>query len=271
MAQFASAALPVAGNIAGSLISGGILGGGEDEAIEAYMRALQQATGGLQSAAGRFETRLSPFAQFGQRNINALQGLIDQPLEATLEAPFDYQQFINDPGYRFRVQQGEQAINRAAAARGRFFAPSTLQDLTQFGQDLGSQEFGSAFDRFMAQQQGLFGQRLNIRNQLLNTLMGVTGRGQEAAGAIGDVDVNTAQNIANLIMGGGAAQGESARRRAQIKSGTITDIINAITSGATMPMGPGSTTFNPVAGGGFSTTQTSGPNMINALFSMFGG
>jgi hypothetical protein len=52
-----------------------------------------------------------------------------------------------DPGYQFRLQEGEKAINSGAAARGMGQSGATLKALTQYGQNLASQEYGQAYDR----------------------------------------------------------------------------------------------------------------------------
>lgn len=70
-------------------------------------------------------------------------------------APFDLQPFqapsyedlINDPGFQFRLQQGREALEGSAAARGTLRTGGTLQGILDYGQDLASQEYGNAFNR----------------------------------------------------------------------------------------------------------------------------
>ena len=52
-----------------------------------------------------------------------------------------------DPGFQFRVGQGRQAMEQSAAARGVLNTGGTLQDLINYGQAAGSQEFGNAVNR----------------------------------------------------------------------------------------------------------------------------
>lgn len=52
-----------------------------------------------------------------------------------------------DPGYQFRIGQGERALEQSAAARGVLNTGGTLQDLIQYGQSAGAQEYGSAYAR----------------------------------------------------------------------------------------------------------------------------
>lgn len=54
---------------------------------------------------------------------------------------------MNDPGFQFRLNQGQAALERSAAARGRLFGTETLANTNQLAQNMASQEFGNAFNR----------------------------------------------------------------------------------------------------------------------------
>ena len=58
-----------------------------------------------------------------------------------------YSGFEQDPGYQFRLQQGEQALNRSAAARGGRLGGAQLKALSDYSQGLASQEFGNFANR----------------------------------------------------------------------------------------------------------------------------
>ena len=49
-----------------------------------------------------------------------------------------------DPGYQFRISEGEKAIRRSAAAGSGVHSGATLKALQEHGQDVGSREFGAA-------------------------------------------------------------------------------------------------------------------------------
>ena len=57
------------------------------------------------------------------------------------------EQLFADPSYQFRFNQGRQALERSAAARGTLFGGNTLQALTDYGQQAASQEYAAAEDR----------------------------------------------------------------------------------------------------------------------------
>lgn len=62
--------------------------------------------------------------------------------------------FQQDPGYQFRQQQGEQAINRMAAAQGGRLGGANLKALMNFNQNLASGEFNNYANRQMGLAQG---------------------------------------------------------------------------------------------------------------------
>jgi hypothetical protein len=62
------------------------------------------------------------------------------------EAP-DPEGVLKDPGYQFRLKQGEGALEASAAARGTLRSGGTLKDILGYGQQLGSQEYGNIWNR----------------------------------------------------------------------------------------------------------------------------
>jgi hypothetical protein len=54
----------------------------------------------------------------------------------------------SDPSYRWRLQQGQQALERSAAARGGALSGGSLKDLTDYAQGAASQEYQNAYGRF---------------------------------------------------------------------------------------------------------------------------
>lgn len=64
-----------------------------------------------------------------------------------------------DPGYKFRLDQGMNAIQSSAAAKGLLGSSATMKGIQDYAQGLASQEFGNAYNRFQNtqnQQQGDF-------------------------------------------------------------------------------------------------------------------
>ena len=53
----------------------------------------------------------------------------------------------NDPGYAFRLQQGENALQNSAAAKGVLNTGGSLEAALNYGQDYASQEYGNVYNR----------------------------------------------------------------------------------------------------------------------------
>lgn len=118
----------------------------------------------------------------------------NDPLYGSLLARFTMDDYLEDPGYQFRMQQGEQAINRAAAAAGRYDSGRALKDLAEFNSGLASQEFGNAYNRWNLDQTNIY-----------NRLSGLAGTGQQTATQLANLGSNMASNIGNLNVAGGNA------------------------------------------------------------------
>lgn len=141
----------------------------------------------------QFERQVELQEPWRQAGITALNKLT--PL-ATEYTPFGMQQFQQDPGYAFRMQEGMKALERSAAARGGLLSGGMLKGAQQYGQDLASQEYMNAFNRYQAE-----------RNARLNPLQSLAGIGQTATNQLGQAGQTMAGNV-------GQAMGAAAQARA---------------------------------------------------------
>ena len=78
-----------------------------------------------------------PWRQAGITALNKLAPLMDYQ-------KFGMEQFQQDPGYAFRLAEGQKALERSAAARGGLMSGAALKAATRYGQEMGSQEFQNA-------------------------------------------------------------------------------------------------------------------------------
>ena len=165
--------------------------------------ALQQGQTQAVGAINRGMEAYTPYQTVGVDAINQLAKLYGAGGEYT-QMP-TLAQLQMDPSYAFREQQGMQAVNRSAAAQAGLQSGSALKAAQRFGQGLASEEYGNAYNRFMA-------------NRLAATqaLQGLGGAGLTAAGGMGNLASNlsgvytgTAQNLAQNYqnLGQGIGQG----------------------------------------------------------------
>jgi len=107
---------------------------------------------------------------------------------------FGMSDFQADPGYAFRLAEGQKALERTAAARGGLLSGAALKAATRYGQEAGSQEFTNAFNRYQT----------NRANQL-NPLQSLANQAQTSANTIGSAAGQYGVNAGNLIGQGGQA------------------------------------------------------------------
>jgi len=100
-----------------------------------------------------------------------------------------------DPGYGFRLSEGQKALERSAAARGGLLSGNTGKALTSYGQQMGSQEYQNAYNRYQT----------NRANQLA-PLFTLTGSGQASAAGQAAAAGNYATGAANNLTSAGAAR-----------------------------------------------------------------
>ena len=155
--------------------------------------------------------RQQPWLQAGQ---NALAKLAT----ASEYTPFGMSQFQADPGYAFRLSEGQKALERSAAARGGLLSGATGKALTRYGQDMGSQEYMNAFNRYQAERQARLG-----------PLQSLAGVGQTAANTLGAAGQNYAGAANQLALTNAANQGNLALQQGNIRAsqyGTMGSALN---------------------------------------------
>lgn len=106
---------------------------------------------------------------------------------------FSNEDFVKDPGYDFRMAEGEKGINRALSARGGYDSGTALKSLNRFNQDFASNEFGNAFNRDAANKQSIYQM---LSGQSAQGLGAAQNQGEMALGAANQAGVNN-MNVAN--------------------------------------------------------------------------
>tara|TARA_R110000868_G_C10677076_1_gene747173 strand:- start:173 stop:739 length:567 start_codon:yes stop_codon:yes gene_type:complete len=125
-----------------------------------------------------------PWRKAGEEALNKLRS---PEMQFT---PFSADKFQADPGYAFRLSEGMKSLDRTAAARGGLLSGATLKGAQRYGQDLASQEYQNAYNRYNTDY--------NMRLGPLQTLAGYgQGATNNLAGATNTYGANQAENIAN--------------------------------------------------------------------------
>ena len=140
--------------------------------------------------------RQQPFLQGGTEDYNRLRSLMSG-------GPGAAQNFLQmDPGYSFRLSEGMKALDRQAAARGGLISGGALKAAQRYGQDLGSQEFGAAYNR----------------------LAGLANIGPQAAGVMSNLGQNYASNVGNIYQQQGQTAANAALARGSAYSGGLNQL-----------------------------------------------
>jgi hypothetical protein len=150
-----------------------------------------------------------PWMQAGQTALNALVPL------ATNYQKFGMDQFQQDPGYGFRISEGQKALDRSAAARGGLISGSALKAASRYGQEMGSQEYQNAFNRYQAERQAQLG-----------PLQSLAGVGQTTAQGLGSLGAANAANVGNLMTSGAAARAAGQVGATNALTGGVSQYLN---------------------------------------------
>lgn len=109
-----------------------------------------------------------------------------------LSKSFTMNDFQADPGYQFRMDEGNKGIERSAAARGGQLSGATMKALARFGQGTASNEYQNSYNRFNNDQTTQF-----------NRLSGIAGTGQQQVNQLGQAGQNYASSVGNNTMNTG--------------------------------------------------------------------
>ena len=118
-------------------------------------------------------------------------------------------EFKEDPGYQFRLGEGEKAIDRASSAGGNFFSGKRGKALVEYGQEFASNEY----DKFM--------NRYYKKLDAYGNLMGV---GQASAARVGAAGQTSVGQSANIQMGAAQMRSSSYAQQGNIWGGVATEV-----------------------------------------------
>jgi len=103
-----------------------------------------------------------------------------------------------DPGYAFRMKEGLKAVDAQAAARGGLISGAALKASQRFGQDMASQEYQNAFNRYQTSRQATLAPYQQLQ-----------GAGMQAAGGLSNAAGGYGTNALGAYGGYGTAAGNA--------------------------------------------------------------
>jgi hypothetical protein len=202
-----------------AIFGGALLGGSASRSAASTQADAASRASDAQLQAFREQAALQePFRQAGVRALPQLEAQRNM-MPGAFTGRVDLGQ---DPGYAFRLSEGQKALDRSAAARGGLISGGAMKAAQRFGQDLGSQEYQNAYNR------ALTGYNAEVAREATgyNRLAALAGIGQTATGQIGAAGQNAAASMGNLMTSGAAATAAGQVGQANALTGGLSTYLN---------------------------------------------
>ena len=177
-------------DFAATALSAGVSLYSNNQATKASTSAANQAGQISQSQYNQTRADYAPWLGIGQNALTSVAALngVANPLISHAENQKVYNNALSNfqttPSYQFRLNQGVQALDRSAAARGMVNSGAQQKAVTQFGQDYATNEYGN----------------------YLNRLNNLAGLGQNATNQVSAYGQQNAVNQGNAVQNAGAAR-----------------------------------------------------------------
>jgi hypothetical protein len=158
------------------------------------------------------QANAAPYLAAGTGALNTITS--DQANQTGFAAPWNPSQVSSTPGYQFTLDQGNQAIQRSAAAQGGLLSGAAAKAMDTYTTGLADQTYNQQYNNYLAGSQ-----------QAYNQLAGVAGIGQSTATNLANTGASTANSMANTTAAGitGSANATAAG---------MVGATNSLTSGA---------------------------------------
>lgn len=183
----------IAAAIVGSAVVGAVVSSNAaGDASDAQTDSARMATDTELKMFNQNREDMQPWRDAGKTALSQLTG--GTGAGGDFNRDFTLSDFTRDPGYDFRMQQGQQALERSAAARGGALSGGALKDLTRFGQGVASDEYQNSYNRFNAD-----------RDRRFNRLSALAGVGQTATRDVASMGAATASSVAGNQLAAGNA------------------------------------------------------------------
>lgn len=199
----------------GSIAGGFTQANAAERAARAQERAAREALDFTKQVYGETKQNVDPFIQAGQRGLTGYESAIQN----FVKPDFDYtrkefdQTTWKDPGYDFRLSEALKAIEASTASKGMSLGSGALKSLQTRSQDMASQEYQNAYDRYLkdeamkyGQASDAYGRDLGFQQANIGNYGNLSNQGLGAAGTLGGFGQQTSQQVGNQLGNIGEAQ-----------------------------------------------------------------
>ena len=254
-------ALAIGLGVSGAASAAGSIAAGSEQAGAAKNAQNIEEQQFLQNQANE-----EPFINAGQGAVSTLSNLVSTPGQGLLTpwnqsfTPPTIQQAQEYPGYQFQLQQGENALQNSAAAKGTLLSGATAKGLINYGQQAGQSDYTNVYNQEFQNYLQNYQQFQQNQANTYNRLYGVSQLGAGATSTLGQQGVQSAANIGQQITNAGAAtaSGIAGATNAVSSTASTLSLLQLLQNYAGAPAasnylgGPGTALWNP------STTNSSG-------------
>lgn len=238
-----------------------------------YQPYIDAGTGALssyQGLAAGLPGQFNPILGQMGTTVSSMQPIINKLTSTNLN---DYQ---TSPGYEFRMQQGQKALENAAAARGTLFSGATGKALQEYGQNFGSNEYQNylanlqnqltAVNAQLGAQGNYLGSTINAANAEMTPYSNLMTQGANMTTNLGQLGASAAGQRAGFETGAAnaTAQGMIGRANELNQTGQQWVQIGAMAAGGAAGAGM-------LGGAGLSGGGLTGAMQGMQLGSQFGG
>jgi hypothetical protein len=214
------------------MMAAAIIGSAAIGAASSYASGKAQAKAAERAAQAQLqmnrETIASQEKLFAQTRADALPwreagiAALQQLQTGIADGSFDPSKFKfeADPGYQFRLAEGEKQIDRLQASRGNVFSGAAGKALARYGQEFASNEYDRAYAR-----------AANAKTTNFNVLSSVAGTGQLANSQIAQARDSMGNVIANANTNSGNALSQGYNQAGAAKASMYGNIAGAANQG----------------------------------------
>lgn len=188
--------------VAGATVGSALIGSAS--ARSASSAQADSTAAGIEENRRQYDLTRGDFAPYREAGVKALGQLQTDIGRMPTSA-----EVMSDPGYQFGLKQGQQALDRKAAAAGGRVSGAALKAASEYGTNYATTGYNAAYQR---------------RQDRLNRLAALAGVGQSATGSSAAAGSSAASANANLLTSQGNATGSATLAQGNIWGNSLNQL-----------------------------------------------
>jgi hypothetical protein len=192
-----------------------------NRAAELQKQAADESLAFQKQQYGENVTRQQPWLTAGTKAVGELSNL------PAFQAP-GAAGMNEDPGYQFRLSEGQKLMERSAAGRGAALGGGALKAAEDYGQAAGSQEYSNVYKRRMDEYNSQLGQLQGLAGIGQTAGQNLGAAGSTAAGQVGSTLMNSATNQGTAMLNAGAARASGYQNNGAIWGNVANSVGNTL-------------------------------------------